>query len=325
MGIGTSSPHYTLDVAGKIGATGTAAGTAAQIEGTTNSTGYGVAGYSSSGDGVYGGSETGKGVSGYSSKGTGVYGSGRTYGVSGYSDFGLAVCGYSHSGNGVSGESLSGYAGYFLGKGYFSENLGIGTTTPSYKLDVTGPANLNSGIASGGALLVNGAQAIWYDGTTFSWGYNGQRNCFARPVSIGTTDPGVFALYVNGAALSTGGWQNSDARFKKDVREIDSALDKVMDLHGVSFEWDASSNPDKQFPQGRHYGVIAQEVEQVVPEVVMEGPQGEKAVSYTDLVPILIEAVKQLKAENDALKQRLEALDRKIEQRQTAIVKEVQP
>jgi hypothetical protein len=98
-----------------------------------------------------------------------------------------------------------------------------------------------------------------------------------------------------------------------------------MDLHGVSFEWDSSSNPDKQFPQGRHYGVIAQEVEQVVPEVVMEGAQGEKAVSYTELVPILIEAVKELKAENDTLKQRLDILERKADQTQSAIAKEVQP
>jgi hypothetical protein len=210
-----------------------------------------------------------------------VSGSGGTYGVRGESDSGIGVVGYSDSGYAVCGESHYGYAGYFYGKGYFSKPLEIGAT--------------------GAALFVNSAEAIWYDGTCFSWGFGGQRNYFARPVSISQTDPGAFALYVNGYAYSTGGWMASDARFKKDVRQIDSALDKVIDLHGVSFEWDSSGNPDKQFPQGRHYGVIAQEVEQVVPEVVMEGAQGEKAVSYTELVPILIEAVKELNTQNHDL------------------------
>ena len=82
-----------------------------------------------------------------------------------------------------------------------------------------------------------------------------------------------------------------------------------MDVCGITFEWDASGSPDRNFVQGRHYGVIAQQVEQVVPEVVMESPAGDKAVSYTELVPILIEAVKELKAENDQLRQRVEALE----------------
>jgi hypothetical protein len=297
VGIGTSSPGYDLDVAGVITATGTAGQATAQIKGATEGNGYGVAGYSSYGYGVHG-SGGSVGVSGYTDSGTGV-------GVAGYSNSSIGVEGYSPSGHGVEGYSSSGYAGYFDGKSYFSKPLEIGAT--------------------GAALLVKGAEAIWYDGTCFSWGFGGQRNYFARPVSIGTTDPGGYALYVSGTAFSTGFWLSSDARFKKDVRQIDSALDKVMDLHGVSFEWDSSSNPDKQFPQGRHYGVIAQEVEQVVPEVVMEGTQGEKAVSYTELVPILIEAVKELKAENDALKQRLDILERKADQTQSAITKEVQP
>jgi len=68
-------------------------------------------------------------------------------------------------------------------------NLGVGTTTPGYKLSVVGTANLNEGIASGSALRVNGSEAIWYNGTYFSWGFGGSANYFFDNVGVGTTTP----------------------------------------------------------------------------------------------------------------------------------------
>jgi hypothetical protein len=50
---------------------------------------------------------------------------------------------------------------------------------------------------------------------------------------------------------------------------------------------------NKGFPEGRHYGVIAQEVEESMPEAVRTGPDGDKAVSYTEIIPVLIEAIKE--------------------------------
>jgi len=70
-------------------------------------------------------------------------------------------------------------------------NIGIGITIPSAKLDVAGSLNLNSGISSGIALKVNGSEALWYDGTYFSWGFGGSSNYFADNVGIGTTTPAV--------------------------------------------------------------------------------------------------------------------------------------
>jgi hypothetical protein len=128
-------------------------------------------------------------------------------------------------------------------------------------------------------------------------------------VGIGTASPGSYRLYVNGEAYSTVAWSSSDLRFKRDITVIENALDKVLGLRGVSFRWKTEVYRDRGFPGGRHHGVIAQEAEEVLPEVVKEGPDGEKSVAYAEIIPVLIESIRELKAENDALKQRIDALE----------------
>ncbi len=97
----------------------------------------------------------------------------------------------------------------------------------------------------------------------------------------------------------------SDRRMKKDVTTIDSALQKVKDLRGVNFRW-----KDEAHGQGLKMGLIAQEVERVVPEVV--GTYGDtkqtKAVSYQSLVGLLVEAVKELKADVEKQKAEIDVL-----------------
>jgi hypothetical protein len=143
-------------------------------------------------------------------------------------------------------------------------------------------------------------------------------------VGIGTTNPGTYKLYVAGTAYSTGGWQSSDLRFKKNIETIDSPLEKIMNIKGVSFEWKTSEYKDKGFSEGRHYGVIAQDVEQVLPQIVKEGPDGEKAVSYTELIPILTEAIKEQQKQIDSLRSEVKFLQETIQQHQFNSDKKVQ-
>jgi len=82
-------------------------------------------------------------------------------------------------------------------------------------------------------------------------------------------------------------------------------------MRGVSYRWRTEEYPDRGFPTGRHYGVIAQELEKVLPESVKEDSGGDKAVAYTEIVSVLIEAVKELSEDNAELRSRVKALERK--------------
>jgi len=116
---------------------------------------------------------------------------------------------------------------------------------------------------------------------------------------------GVYPGNINKATLlaalsscSSGGCGSggcSDKRFKKNISPIETPLDKVSKLNGVTFTWDREKFPLRLFPEGRKIGLIAQEVEAVIPEVVNTDKEGYKSVEYDKLVALLIEGVKEMK------------------------------
>jgi hypothetical protein len=103
--------------------------------------------------------------------------------------------------------------------------------------------------------------------------------------------------------------ETSDDRLKTDVRELTDALDAVGLLRGVSFEWNEAAGSAGAVPGRRSIGVLAQDVEQVFPELVSAPEGSHKAVDYSKLTAVLIEAVKELRAENEALRARMDALE----------------
>ena len=97
----------------------------------------------------------------------------------------------------------------------------------------------------------------------------------------------------------------SDRNLKENIEELPYGLDDVMKMRAVEFDWKKDKANGKE--RGHDIGVIAQEMEEVIPEVVKEyeGLQGKdnfKAVSYSKIVPVLIKAVQELKAEIEELK-----------------------
>ena len=92
----------------------------------------------------------------------------------------------------------------------------------------------------------------------------------------------------------------SDITLKKNIELIPNALDKVLSLRGVTYNRTDIENEPKQS------GVIAQEVEKVLPEVVDTNEEGIKSVAYGNMVGLLIEAIKEQQQQIDELKRKLE-------------------
>jgi len=112
-------------------------------------------------------------------------------------------------------------------------------------------------------------------------------------ISTTTTDNG-YKLYVSGTIYATGSiTANSDLRLKKNLVIIDNPIDKLMQLNGYSYQWREDDS--------HQYGVIAQEVEKILPYAVSTGNDGIKGVSYNQIIPVLIEAVKEQKAKIENL------------------------
>lgn len=100
----------------------------------------------------------------------------------------------------------------------------------------------------------------------------------------------------------------SDARDKRDVRPVEDALSTVEKLRGVKYRWNERGEDGAALPTGEQIGFVAQEVESVLPELVVTDGNGRKGVSYVSMVPVLVEALKQERAER--AKERREMEDR---------------
>jgi len=127
-------------------------------------------------------------------------------------------------------------------------------------------------------------------------------------VGIGTTSPSQ-ELHVNGDITAVSVTETSDARFKRNILPVIDATSRVRALQGVTFDWNQEDWPDRVFETGSQIGLIAQDVEVVVPEVVDVGDDGFYSVAYAKLVPLLIEAIKEQQAIIESQQDRLAALE----------------
>jgi len=224
----------------------------------------------------------------------------------------------------------------------FAGNVGIGTTSPSNKLDVIGTLRATS--------VGNSAQAIFGESANTTHSYiqinsaaayqsaisfqsaGSQQSVIYRPgssndlhfwtttagdvirmtqggnVAIGAISPS-YKLHVNGQMKSDGFLESSDRRLKKNILPLTDALDKVMHLEGVSYTWKTIAELEHEniaFIMSRgdkaDIGLIAQEVEMVLPQLVSTDNAGFKSVEYSKIVALLIEAIKEQKTEIDLLK-----------------------
>ena len=215
------------------------------------------------------------------------------------------------------------------GGAYVSGNIGVGSANPSEKLDVNGNINLSSFgnyiqksfadtteeyILRGPALASYYPFITWTRSTgTTQRGLKigvhdniGNRgdwiSIWNGSVGIGTTNP-TSKLHVIGDILASGNVTGySDESLKENIQTIPNALDKVIQLRGVEFNRkDIEGNPHQ-------IGVIAQEVEKIIPEVVLTQPNGIKSVAYGNIIGVLIEAIKEQQRQIEFLKTEINTL-----------------
>ena len=197
-------------------------------------------------------------------------------------------------------------------------NIGIGTTNPTRPLSF--PPSL-------------GEKILFYPGGAGEVGigvYGNELRLHAdnpgAKVSFGTQDNagnfsenalaqrnGVYAFSVLGNLWVNGTTYASDERFKQNITPIQSPLEKLLQLNGVEYEMKTKEFANNHFMPGRQIGLLAQNVEKIVPEAVNE-KDGYKGVDYARLVPLLIESIKEQNKKMEEQQNQIAELKKMIEQ-----------
>lgn len=126
-------------------------------------------------------------------------------------------------------------------------------------------------------------------------------------------DTGTTGCVRDADATVIAGVCSSDARLKRQVTSFQSTLDQLIRLRPVHFYWDAEQFPERGFGNRLSFGLIAQEVEQVLPELVTTDESVYKAVRYNKLPLLMLQAIKELKADNEALREQLAVMSERLE------------
>ncbi|GMI24372.1 hypothetical protein TrCOL_g4087, partial [Triparma columacea] len=130
----------------------------------------------------------------------------------------------------------------------------------------------------------------------------------AGVISTGTVTAGGVAL-------------TSDRRYKKNINTVTTPLASVMKLRGVTYDWRTDEFPEKNFDNHTHFGFIAQEVEEVIPEFVGTNDLGFKSIRYMGFTSLLVEALKEqqgvideLRGDVIELRTQLDTLQKQVEE-----------
>ena len=146
-----------------------------------------------------------------------------------------------------------------------------------------------------------------HDGTTFrNWITLDEPNALLK---LGSTTANPVTINSSGDVNATGdvvAYYSSDKRLKDNIVRIENPLEKVGKIGGYTFDW----NEKQETYTGKDVGVIAQEIQEVLPELVTERDNGYLAVKYEKIVPLLIESIKELKQEVDEIKQKCDCLNK---------------
>lgn len=147
--------------------------------------------------------------------------------------------------------------------------------------------------------------------------------------SSSTTTPLIYGEFdsdfveINGDLYVTGNtYFTSDKQLKKDIEPIESSLEKILGIKGVSYKW-KNQNSEGGQSSNRHYGVIAQQIEKILPEIVDNRHSDNKRVAYMELIPVMIEAMKEQQETITKLSEKVHNLERELELKDTMVMADI--
>ena len=204
--------------------------------------------------------------------------------------------------------------GVISGSSQLTATLPSGVVSGSSQIDLTSTTNYSTGIKtrlnaegviSGSSQITRTLQQITDTGASTS-------NAITISNATASTNKTTGALIVTGGIgvsgdINAGGdivaFASSDIRLKNNIVTIETPLEKISKISGYTFDWNENV---QSIYSGKDYGVIAQEIEEVFPELVQTRENGYKAVKYDKLVSVLIEGIKELTKQVEYLKTKIE-------------------
>ena len=190
-----------------------------------------------------------------------------------------------------------------------SLGVSIGSDVQAYDAQLADVAGL--AVTNGGFIVGDGSNFVLETGATArtSIGLGTADNVEFEDTQVDSFGVGTAASGTTGEIRATNdvtAFYSSDVALKENITNIPDPIEAIKKLNGVLFDWkkeymDKRGGEDGYFVRKKDVGVIAQEVEKVLPEAVAQRPNGIKAVKYDRLTCLLIEAVKKLSAQVDSL------------------------
>lgn len=192
--------------------------------------------------------------------------------------------------------------------------LGLGTTNPQSRLHIRAFPTNQAGLVVGGPVTLNAP--IYNSHKPSLIVYAQDNGASTIPFYVGQeggTD--LFLVYANGNAWLNGTLtQTSDRRLKENITSLrDEQVENLSQVRGVNYEYKRTKS--------KQLGFIAQELMQVYPELVAKGRDGYYAVNYTGLIPVLVEAIKDLRKENKALKTKNKSFEARLSALEKLVIK----
>ena len=203
----------------------------------------------------------------------------------------------------ISDETGSGSLVFGTSPTFTTPTLGAATATSINKVIITAPTN-NATLTIADGKTLTASNSITLSGTDATSMTFPSSNATIARTDAAQTFTGIQTF---GDIIANSVSGSSDQRFKINIKQIENPIEKIKLIRGVTFNWNQKEYPEKNFGDQREIGFIAQEIEKIIPEVVVKEVSTEeyRSVKYDKIVALLLEGIKEQQRQIDLLKSEL--------------------